>query len=824
MKKTNFQMSRDEMKYIRNIAFLALILNFIIEVLNTDSLISTLSSMIQKPHIFIYNSLIILVTLSISLLLKRRLVTCSVISIIWVAFGITNNILLNFRTTPFTAVDFTLVTEAIPIMDKYLSHFQIIMLGIALVAVVVGLVFAFIKLPKHKGLTNYITNSIAVTLILIITVALTSIGMSTNVLAKNFGNIGDAFKDYGFAYCFTNSLINTGMDKPSNYSEETIQTIVDATEETPEPTQPADETTTPEGSTDEQESKTPNVIFLQLESFFDPTLVKGLTFSSDPIPNYHSLQENYTSGFLHVPSVGAGTANTEFEVITGMNLDFFGPGEYPYKTILKETTSESMAYNLKELGYSTHAIHNNTATFYGRNKVFSNLGFDTFTSEEYMENITYNPLGWANDDVLVEEIMNALNSTEGNDYIYTISVQGHGKYPQDAESLYNGDASQGIDGDFEDETTQGVSSENNSNSVDSNDTTEEVSVNDSESNKTTEKQASSLSEYSVDHEIKIDGIDEDRKFAFEYYVNQIHEMDTFIGNLISTLEAYDEDVILVMYGDHLPSLGIEADDLDNDNIYQTEYIIWSSQGVIDGQYDRDLEAYQLSAYTLSLINQNPGLLTKLHQKELSNDSTLDAEDSDEVAMNQTATEPGSDNQTTADQSTANQENSNQAVANQSATDKDSSSQSEDTGTSQDTNSSDDTASSGSNLAIANADGTLLGISYLDELELLQYDMLYGKQECYNKINPYEATVLQMGCIPITIDSVEQSDQLVTVHGKHFTAASKVEVNGEFVETTMVDHNTLTFQSDELPSGTSILVAQVNSDDFKLSCTEVYWVK
>lgn len=63
----------------------------------------------------------------------------------------------------------------------------------------------------------------------------------------------------------------------------------------------------------------------------------------------------YSSGNLSVPSVGAGTANTEFEVITGMNLDFFGPGEYPYKTVLKEVTCESVSYDLKTLGYAAHA-------------------------------------------------------------------------------------------------------------------------------------------------------------------------------------------------------------------------------------------------------------------------------------------------------------------------------------------------------------------------------------------------------------------------------------------------------------------------------------
>lgn len=105
--------------------------------------------------------------------------------------------------------------------------------------------------------------------------------------------------------------------------------------------------------------------------------------------------KEYSSGYYKVPSVGAGTANTEFETITGMSLHYFGPGEYPYKSILKETTCESVPYVLKNLGYSTHAVHNNEANFYGRRSVFPNLGFDTFTSEEYMadENLQ-NPLGW----------------------------------------------------------------------------------------------------------------------------------------------------------------------------------------------------------------------------------------------------------------------------------------------------------------------------------------------------------------------------------------------------------------------------------------------
>ena len=88
-----------------------------------------------------------------------------------------------------------------------------------------------------------------------------------------------------------------------------------------------------------------------------------------------------------------------------MSQHDFGVSEYPYKTVLKSKASESICNDLAQIGYTSHAVHNNTATFYGRNKVFSNLGFDTFTSVEYMNNITLNPNGWAKDDVMVDEIL-----------------------------------------------------------------------------------------------------------------------------------------------------------------------------------------------------------------------------------------------------------------------------------------------------------------------------------------------------------------------------------------------------------------------------------
>ena len=137
-------------------------------------------------------------------------------------------------------------------------------------------------------------------------------------------------------------------------------------------------------STGRSEEQRPNIIFVQLESFFDPTEVEWLRFSEDPIPNLRKMFSEYSSGYFKVPSVGAGTANTEFEVLTGMSMRFFGPGEYPYKTYAKTRTLESAASALKGLGYGAEALHNNGGNFYSRAQVFNNMGFDHYTSKEFM--------------------------------------------------------------------------------------------------------------------------------------------------------------------------------------------------------------------------------------------------------------------------------------------------------------------------------------------------------------------------------------------------------------------------------------------------------
>ena len=509
----------------------------IIDCFNKRNAWSALKSLVQSPYTYLINVMIIMFTMSLGLLCRKRLAFAASVIALWLGLGIANFVIMSMRVSPFSATDLKLIGKIDNIIEVYLTPVTLILIIVAIVLVVLLVAVLWVKLPKYVEKISYLKNIVIVTITFFAMMATINVGLLTGKVSEKFPNMTIAYYNYGFPFCFSSSVFNTGVSQPEEYTENSVSEILEKMEAT--------------SVVDKDNVMTPNVIFLQLESFIDLNKFEDLKLSTEATPVFNSLKEKYPSGYLKVNNVGYGTANTEFEIMTGLNLDDFGPGEFPYNTILTKTTCESTAYILKEYGYTTHVMHNNTATFYSRNSVFKRLGFDTFTSIEYMNGLEYTPTNWAKDMVFVDEIVKALDSTEDVDYIYTISVQGHGAYP--TESVI-----------------------------------EEPVV-----------------------EI-ISGIeDESRKYMFEYYANMIYEMDKFVGELINRLSDYGEDIVLVMYGDHLPGLDITEDELINGDLYQTEYIVWNNMNL--DMEDKDIETFQLSSRVLQHLNIDKGYINKFHQ-------------------------------------------------------------------------------------------------------------------------------------------------------------------------------------------------------------------
>lgn len=530
MKKTYDILDRRPIVFI---LALSIFLNFFIEIMGRRSFSDFLSYIANRPHLFLFNCFIIMCTYLIILLVRRRAFMVLLVSVIWLGCGVTNCSLMFLRSLPFTARDLFLVYDGLRIAKAYFTIIDIILLASGISALILLLVLGYIKLPKNNKPAKYLRSLVTVSSFILVLLFITTAVTGDIALASDFDNINEAYEEYGFAFCFASSIFDTGIREPEDYGREAIHNIKESI-----------------GKEFYETGTKPNIIYVQLESFLDPAAINGLEYSKNPIENFTRLREEYPSGYLTVPSLGAGTVNTEFEILTGMSVDFFGVGEYPFDSTLRDRTCESLAYSLKDLGYTSHAIHNHEGTFYSRNTVYSNLGFDTFTSLEYIRGVEYNKTGWAKDAVLTDCITDCLNSTESTDFIFTVTVQGHGKYPDDY-------------------TDSPITVEN----------------------------------------YELENIPPNN--ALEYYLCQLEETDRFIGDLVRELENNPEKTIVVFYGDHLPTLGLLPEQHETGSLYNTEYVIWSNFG-LNGR-DRDLFAYELSSHILDMLDIHKGTIFRFHQ-------------------------------------------------------------------------------------------------------------------------------------------------------------------------------------------------------------------
>lgn len=517
--------------FISNL-ILAFITVFITEIFSRGSIIDAIGYMILYFPSAAMSMMIVQTMLMIPLAFKKSLYWKYFISAFWITLSIVDFIMFSMRMMPFNFTDIMLIPSTFTVLPVYLSIWQMILIGAVVVALIFALVYIYRKTPVLQAKPKI--SIIFFTVMLCVSFSYYFFASSVGIINNRVSGLINKYKHNGFVYCFTSSTVDTGMREPADYSASQLADIMRDINN-PHIDKPIKA----------------NIIFLQLESFFDVNTVQGISYSQNPMPVFSELLDKNSHGFLNVPTFSAGTANTEFEVLTAMNIDFFGIGEFPYQSVVEDTVTESAPFALKEQGYTSHAIHNNSATFYNRNVIYSNLGFDTFTSLEYMYNTEYNELGWAKDMSLLPSIEDCLDSTKGPDFIYAVGVQTHGAYTID-EGAYTS-------------------------------------------------------------KITVVGIDNpNEKNSYQYYINQLREVDSFLGALISELELRAEPTALVIFGDHKPGFNFEKWNTAGQNMYQTEYVLWSNFKM--DQTIKDVESYQLYPYVLDRLNITGGTMSKFHQK------------------------------------------------------------------------------------------------------------------------------------------------------------------------------------------------------------------
>lgn len=661
MSRAEIRMDRRRLKHqIVLMVCLAIMLNIIIELFNQRGVVKLGLFVIQHPLMFVLDAYLIFNTLVVSMLFRRRIAMQCSVSLLWVVLSVVNFIVQSFRTQPFTLADVLLVKDMFSLITVYFTWYEMALMGLGIVGVIVFIVIAFRKLPRRENVA-YVPAFVAVAILTAMSFGFITLGQNSGHILRRFTTLKDAYIDYGFAYTFLETFADLGISKPMNYSVDTVDEIIEVIDEGTEAVNYG--------------AMEPNIVYIQLESFFDlDTLSDEFVFSKEPTPYFHELLEKYPSGKLYVPVVGGGTANTEFEVLTGMNLDFFGAGEYPYYTVLRDTPCETICYVMNRRGYTSTAVHNYMATFYGRNEVYSRLGFNRFESMEYMDALEYGEVGWAKDDNVLKSTIDAMESTPGRDFIMAITVGTHGKYS--AENLLP----------------------------------------------------------SARTGIKVLETDEHiDKIQLQNYVNLANDMDNFLRDFMEEMKNFPEPVICVFYGDHLPALDWDPSCIDSGNLFETQYFIWSNYG---REFEApDIQAYRLTANLLQQLGIDDGVIFRYHQQTPLNDE---------------------------------------------------------------------------------------GVGYLTELEILEYDMLYGELEVFKGEYPFEPTVVEMGIEDITIEHVEMKYGRLLVKGEGFNEFSTIVIDDEQIPTAYIDENTVAAVLDALPEDAAfVAVAQVTTENVELTRTASY---
>ena len=500
-----------------------------------------------QPLLIVLNALPIgLLLLAFAFLFRNIFYSGALVNFFVCALSLANRVKIEVRDEPVFPRDFALVREVGSAMQSYDIRYPVtaIIAVVLTTALLVGLGVLFpsrpvsfaalkAKLTKRDAAAAFpgrcwperivgAAVSLGVLVGLIFTVYASN-GLYNSFRVSNAYYVPSVFNELGFPYCFCHQFTTYPVDKPEGFSKSEAAGW----------------------ETGEQSGlgKDVNIIMVMNEAFSDIT--DGSMFNwaegDDPLPNLHALQNDphALTGHIVVPGFAGGTANTEFDVLTGMQTN-----------ALSDTTTSAMRVinrNLDSLfrvfdadGYRTSFYHPGDAWFYNRENVYRWLGAEHEIFAKDMKDLEYKGR-WVTDDYMAGQIEQEFETavSEGRPlFNYTTTIQNHMSYTADKYGEGHTFAPVSVTADISDET----------------------------------------------------------RTMLEVYTEGVRDADAMLGRLTAYFAERSEPVVLVFYGDHLPylgdnqkgyaELGSEVAIAENDRTdilcsYKTPYVLWANDAAAD---------------------------------------------------------------------------------------------------------------------------------------------------------------------------------------------------------------------------------------------------
>ena len=453
-----------------------------------------------------------------------------------------------------------------------------ILVALGAFAVLLALILVLRHFDGRKGrmirtdnLSLNLTSRLILLLLPILVFALYCIHVSTtDSLANKFSRaLGDTPSMWDSVYdaqrngplvAFTRQLTPKIMDKPSNYSEETMKKVAARYQKEAE-TINASRTNNLTDST---------VVYVLSESFSDPSRVPGLKTNKDSMPNIRKIKAGTTSGLMLSSGYGGGTANLEYMGLSGLSMaNFESSLSSPYQQLVPSqhwtpTINQLWGAPVNSLGY-----HPYESSMYSRATNYKKFGFSHFYTLtgpdviKYQDKIDESP--YVSDKSSYDSALEGIKSGKTNKFIQIITMQNHMPYHEWYEN-----------NDYTAESTTGTP------------------------------------------------LGDDEQQSIETYQKGVEITDQATQEFLNELDALDKPVTVVFYGDHLPGIYSSASEDGNNSLalHLTDYFIWSnkassSQGnkASDAAYSSpNFFVAQAADHMNAKVSPYLAFLTEMHSK------------------------------------------------------------------------------------------------------------------------------------------------------------------------------------------------------------------
>lgn len=294
------------------------------------------------------------------------------------------------------------------------------------------------------------------------------------------------------------------------------------------------------------------VVMILSETFSDPTRIPGISFSTDPIPNIHAIKDTTTSGLMLSSGYGGGTANMEYQALTGLSLSIFDDSLIiPFQQLVpnqKNPYAFNQIWNNRYGADGSDAVHPYYQSMYLRNVDYKKFGFshlrtlDSTPSIKHKDTIDYSP--YVSDEEAYKNIIDLIEKQKHPQFLQLSTMQNHMPYT----NWY-------IDNEFVGADTS-------------------------------------------------TGLSADEYQNLETYTKGLNLTDQATASFLDELNQIDKPITVIFYGDHLPSIYSTADQ-DTENhvaLHETDYFIWSNSASASSgtKLDASNTAFTSPNYFMSL--------------------------------------------------------------------------------------------------------------------------------------------------------------------------------------------------------------------------------